>query len=126
MAPMPSEYRDARAAVCRFCGQPPRPGQYRAPGPQGPICTDCLEAGLMLVRDGQTRLSRGGTGLAYVRSATADACEFCGRRERRTFLGFRRSLPRMSCAQVGGIICADCLNHGGELINQAVRQRTSR
>jgi hypothetical protein len=123
---MVSEHRDARSALCRFCDRPPRPGQYRAPGPHGPICTDCLEAGLLLVHDGQARLSRGGTGLACLRSANAAACEFCGRSERRTFLGFRRSLPRMTCAQVGAVICADCLNRGGELINQAVRQRTSR
>jgi hypothetical protein len=122
---MVSEHRSGRATLCRFCGRPPLPGQYRAPGPHGPICTDCLEAGLLLVHDGQARRSRGGTGLALLRSTTAEACEFCGRRERRSFFGFRRPLARMSCAQEGAVICADCLNRGGELINQALRQRTS-
>ncbi|HJQ48033.1 MAG TPA: hypothetical protein VJ870_17195 [Amycolatopsis sp.] len=120
---MTSEQINGRGAVCRFCGRPPRPGQHRAPGPQGPICTDCLEAGLVLVRDGRERRSLGGTGLARVTSITDDACEFCGRRDRRNFLGFHRPLARMSCAQAHATICADCLNRGGELINKYLRQR---
>jgi hypothetical protein len=99
------------------------PGQHRVPGPSGPICTDCLEAGLMLVRDGRERRSLGGTGLARLTSAADDACEFCGRRERRTFLGRHRSLPRMRNMQAGAVICGDCLNRGGELINHVLRQR---
>ena len=77
----------------------------------------------MLVRDGRERRSLGGTGLARVTSITDDACEFCGRRDRRNFLGFHRPLARMSCAQAHATICADCLNRGGELINKYLRQR---
>ena len=77
----------------------------------------------MLVRDGRERRSLGGTGLARLTAVTEDACEFCGRRERRSFLGFHRTLPRMSCAQENAVICADCLNRGGELINKFLRQR---
>jgi hypothetical protein len=110
---------------CRFCDRLPEPGQHRAPGPRGPICADCLEEGLMLVRDGQERISRGGTGLALAASATGQACEFCGRSERRTFFGFRRPLARMSCRQRGSVICADCLNRGGDLLNRVSRERTT-
>src|SRR6187399_2399451 len=100
---------------CRFCGRLPGPGQHRAPGPRGPICADCLETGLFLVRDGQERVSRGGTVLAL--APVTVACEFCGRIERRTFFGRRRPLARMTCAERGSVICADCLNRGGDLLN---------
>ncbi|GLY66567.1 hypothetical protein [Amycolatopsis taiwanensis] len=109
---------------CRFCDRPPRPGQYRAPGPRGPICVDCLEAGLQLVHDGQARVSLGGTHLALAASPGEQACEFCGRSERRSFLGLRRALARMSCPQRGSVICADCLDRGGDLLNRVARERT--
>ncbi|HKS49185.1 MAG TPA: hypothetical protein VJT49_29565 [Amycolatopsis sp.] len=107
---------------CRFCDRLPAPGQRRAPGPRGPICADCLETGLLLVNDRRERVSPGGTGLALVISPAAQACEFCGRSERRTFFGFRRPLARMSCTQQGSVICADCLNRGGDLLNWVSRQ----
>lgn len=110
---------------CRFCDRAPEPGQHRAPGPRGPICIDCLEAGLRLVRDGHERVSRGGTALALMISPAQAACEFCGRGERRTFFGFRRPLARMSCAEHGAVICADCLNRGGDLLNRVSRERTA-
>lgn len=75
------------------------------------------------MRDGRERRSLGGTGLARLTAVSDDACEFCGRRERRSFLGFHRRLARMSCPQAQAVICADCLNRGGELINKFLRQR---
>ncbi len=91
------------------------------PGPDGPICASCIAAGLKLVHDGQARPSRGETVLVRVTSRDDEACEFCERRERYTFLGFRRSLARMKCPELGAVICADCLDHGGDLINKAYR-----
>ena len=91
------------------------------PGPEGPICTDCLETGLQLARDGHARPSQGGTNLLRVNSTSDSACEFCGRRERTTFLGFHRPLARMSCPEIGSVICVDCLDHGGDVINKALR-----
>jgi hypothetical protein len=108
---------------CRFCGRLPEPGQHRAPGPRGPICADCLEDGLLLVRDGRERISHGGTALAL--APAARACEFCDRTERRTFLGRRRPLMRMGCAERGSVICADCLERGGDLLNRISRERTT-
>ena len=108
---------------CRFCDRLPERGLHRAPGPRGPICADCLETGLVLVRDARERVSRGGTGLSLLVSAEAKACEFCCRSERRTFFGFRRPLSRMTCAEQGSVICADCLNRGGDLLNRVSRER---
>lgn len=92
------------------------------PGPAGPICTDCVQAGLRLVHDGVLRTSEGGSVLAPVRSLAAYVCEYCGRREHRTFLGFRRPLARMSCEQFGAVICVDCLDRAGDLLNSAYRR----
>ncbi|MFD4190388.1 hypothetical protein [Amycolatopsis thermoflava] len=105
---------------CRFCDTPPAAGERRVPGPAGPICARCVETGLGLVRDGQPRTSRGGTDLERLRSG-GEPCEFCDRTDRRTFLGFTRSLPRMRCAQTGAVICDDCLDRSGNLLNQALR-----
>lgn len=123
---MTNDHVDARLARCRFCGRRPAPGEFRAPGPHGPICPDCLEAGLLLVRDRQPRRSLGGSALRFSSDPAGQACEFCGRRERRTFLGLHRPLRRMNTSEGDAVICADCLDRGGELINQAVRQRSSR
>lgn len=110
-------------APCRFCGRRPAPREHRIPGPIGPVCADCVEAGLAVVRDGRARVSRGGTGLRVEAPHSGVLCEFCGRDERRTFFGFRRALGRMSCLENGAVICADCLDHGADLINRAVRHR---
>ena len=107
---------------CRFCGRAPAPGQLRAPGPVGPICADCLTAGLKLTRDRDEQVSSGGTALVEIHAITGNVCEYCGRRERRTFLGGHRPLSRMHCAQSDATICVDCLNQGGDLINRAGRR----
>ncbi|KAA9166364.1 hypothetical protein FPZ12_002030 [Amycolatopsis acidicola] len=117
---------NGRGAACRFCGRKSGPGEHRAPGPLGPICPSCLEAGLALVRDGRERRSRGGTSLVRVVSAGSDACEFCDRSVRRSFFGRHRPLPRMSCTQGHAVICRDCLDRGGELLNHVLRQRIPR
>jgi hypothetical protein len=78
--------------------------------------------GLRLVRDGEARPSPGATSLLCVRSTGEAACEFCGRDERMTFFGRHRPLSRMRCVELGSVICADCLDHGGELINTALRR----
>lgn len=106
---------------CRFCDVPPAAGERRVPGPAGPICARCVEAGLGLVRDGHARVSRGGTDLERMRSAEDAPCEFCDRIDRRTFLGFHRALPRMHCPQTDAVICDDCLDRSGNLLNQALR-----
>jgi len=110
-----------RTAPCRFCGRRPGSGQRRMPGPVGPICVDCVQLGLWLVSDGQERSSEGGTALVRISALTASVCEYCGRRERRTFLGFRRPLTRMRCVQSDAVICVDCLDNAGELINRSYR-----
>ncbi|HVV07683.1 hypothetical protein [Amycolatopsis sp.] len=117
---------NGQGAACRFCGRAPTPGEYRAPGPLGPICPSCLEAGLALVRDGRERRSRGGTVLVRVITPEDDACEFCERSVRRGFFGRHRPLPRMSCTQAHAVICRDCLDRGGELLNHVLRQRIPR
>lgn len=91
-------------------------------GPLGPICADCISVGLHLVRDGQQRQDPAGASLVRLRSAEQPPCEFCGRRDRRTFLGFQRSLARMNHVEVGSVICVDCLNKAGDLINQTARR----
>lgn len=111
-----------RSQPCRFCGRGASATDHRIPGPYGPVCAGCLETGLQLVRDGQPRPGPVGAELVRVRSVDDAACEFCGRRQRHSFLGFRRPLARMSCPQVGAVICVDCLDHGGDLINQALRR----
>jgi hypothetical protein len=83
-----------------------------------------LEAGLQLVHDGLARVSHGGTSLALAVSPVEQACEFCDRSERRTFFGFRRTLPRMSYPRRGSVICVDCLNRGGDLLNRVGREGT--
>ncbi|GLY37294.1 hypothetical protein Amsp01_033180 [Amycolatopsis sp. NBRC 101858] len=103
---------------CRFCGTVHGP---RVPGKAGPICVDCVRAGLRVVRDGADRETGSGDVLAAVTSPLAAVCEFCGRRERRTFLGLRRPLLRVDCAARDAVICADCLDHAGDVLNLALR-----
>jgi hypothetical protein len=103
---------------CRFCGTVRGP---RVPGKAGPICVDCVRAGLRVARDGADRETPGGDVLAAVTSPLAAVCEFCGRRERRTFLGLRRPLLRVTCAQRDAVICVDCLDHAGDVLNLALR-----
>ncbi|WP_328454658.1 MULTISPECIES: hypothetical protein [unclassified Amycolatopsis] len=109
-------------APCRFCGRPPRPRDHRVPGPSGPICVDCVQAGLWVIRDGGERPNEAGETLEAVSSPQAPVCEFCSRRERRTFLGFRRPLVRVRCAPRDAVICGDCLDHAGDALNLALRQ----
>jgi hypothetical protein len=110
-----------RRACCRFCGRPPNHGRPRLPGRHGPICLDCLQAGLYVVADGEARASGNGTDLVALRTTVEAVCDFCGRGERESFLGFRRALARMQCRQLGSVICADCLDRGGDLLNEALR-----
>lgn len=112
---------NAPSAPCRFCERPGDEGGYRAPGPLGPICPDCLETGGMLCQDGQERYL-GELRLARLVTAPGAACEFCGRSERRHFLR-RRPLPRMRCVQGEAVICADCLTLGSRLLAHVSRAR---
>ncbi|MEV6878512.1 hypothetical protein [Amycolatopsis sp. NPDC051128] len=105
--------------ACRFCGGRRDP---RVPGRNGPICVECVRAGLRVVRDGADRETGTGDVLAAVTSPLAAVCGFCGRRERRTFLGLRRPLLRVSCAARDAVICADCLDHAGDALNVALRR----
>lgn len=109
-----------RFAPCRFCGRGPRPGLPRVPGRDGPICLDCVQAGLWLVHDGEARASAGGPALIRLPASDDAACQDCGRRERRTFLGRHRPLARMH-SDSGAVICADCLDEAGTAINLAAR-----
>ncbi|MEA5361517.1 hypothetical protein VA596_18380 [Amycolatopsis sp., V23-08] len=106
---------------CRFCGRLPRSGAPRVPGPAGPICLDCVRAGLRVVGDGEERTNEAGERLDAVSDLQAPVCEFCGRRERRTFLGFRRPLVRLRCAPRDAVICVDCLDSAGDALNLALR-----
>lgn len=106
---------------CRFCGRLPRPGEPRVPGPAGPICVGCVQAGLRVMGDGAERPNEVGEVLAAVSAPQAPVCEFCGRRERRTFLGFRRPLPRVRCVARDAVICGDCLDRAGDALNLALR-----
>ncbi|MFD5247746.1 hypothetical protein ACFWIW_24635 [Amycolatopsis sp. NPDC058340] len=56
-----------------------------------------------------------------VSSSGAYACEYCGRHERRSFLGFRRPLLRMTTSQFGAVICVECLDRAGDLLNRSYR-----
>ena len=106
-------------APCHFCGQAPKPGQHRVSGPQGPICADCIESGLWLAASRKHEVD----GEQLVRLDTADdgECEFCERQARLSFLGFRRKLTRVRAPGSGAVVCADCLDWAGDLINRAVR-----
>lgn len=104
---------------CRFCGRLPVQGLPRAPGPVGPICADCLTAGLTLIRRGPTGEP---AALAALASSSEVVCEYCGRWERRTFLGRHKSLKRLTGGAEHAVICADCLDRGGDLINRAARR----
>lgn len=103
---------------CRFCGSVRGP---RVPGKAGPICLDCVRTGIRVAGDGVDRETTSGDVLAAVTSPLAAVCGSCGRRERRTFLGLRRPLLRVSCAQRDAVICADCLDHAGDVLNVALR-----
>jgi hypothetical protein len=115
----PSDSRNPRS--CLFCRRVPGPGQHRMPGRRGPICVECVQAGLYVVADGMARASSGGTDLVPLRAEAELACDFCGRGERPAFLGFRRALVRMRCTQSGSVICVDCLDRGGDLFNEVLR-----
>jgi len=86
-----------------------------------PICVDCVRTELRITRDGADRESGAGDVLAAVTSPLAAVCDFCGRRERRTFLGLRRPLLRVDCAARDAVICVDCLDHAGDVLNVALR-----
>ncbi|MTD56473.1 hypothetical protein GKO32_21205 [Amycolatopsis sp. RM579] len=106
---------NARTALCRFCDRPGAKGRYRAPGPVGPICRECLDAGRDLCRDGKERLL-GGLNLARLVTAPGIPCEFCDRDERRPWLRHAQPLPRMRRVPGDSVICADCLDRGEQLL----------
>lgn len=110
-----TEAINGRSAPCRFCDRPGAEGRHRAPGPLGPICPDCLDAGRQLCQDGQERILAE-LKLARLVTALSLPCEFCGRSERHTLLRRGRPLPRMRCVQTKAVICADCLARGGQLL----------
>jgi hypothetical protein len=115
---------NGRSAPCRFCDRPGAEGRHRAPGPLGPICPDCLDAGSKLCQDGHERML-GEMKLARLLTAPSVPCEFCGRSERRTLLRRVRPLPRMRCVQGEAVICADCLTRGSQLLAYFFRVRRS-
>lgn len=88
-------------------------------GPEGAICADCIEVGLYLALRGRSRPPRE---FALERLARRDqqCCEFCGRREQWRWLGSHHALPKVVCRESGAVICADCLNRNGELLNRAI------
>lgn len=105
---------------CRFCGRMPKPGQHRVSGPHGPICSDCIEIGLSVTGTRKPHDVDGGH-LRRLGSKDSDVCEFCDRGVRLSFLGFRRPLSKARAAESGAVICADCLDWAGTLINRAIR-----
>lgn len=105
--------------VCRFCGRPAVRGEYRAPGPRGPICPDCLHAGALVCRDGQERF----LGEVRLVATSSSECEFCGRDGRRRGLGRRRALPRVRPADGDAVICVDCLTTGTRLLQHVLQMR---
>lgn len=107
---------NGRSAPCRFCDRPGAEGHHRAPGPLGPICPECLDAGRNLCQDGQDRILAE-LKLARLTTAPSVPCEFCGRSQRRTLLRRGRPLPRMRCVQTEAVICADCLARGRQLLD---------
>lgn len=105
---------------CAFCGRARRQAGYLVLSEHGNICADCIELGLQVARDGQARESAGDTELTRLRSADDPACDLCGRSMRLSFLGFRRTLARMTCARFGSVMCLDCLDSRGDLVNSSV------
>lgn len=105
---------------CRYCGREPESGQHRVPGPSGPICARCTEDGLALATAGR-HAPELDTRLALVSAKDDAPCEFCERGIRRTFLGFARPLVRVRGNADGAVICADCLDRAGDLLNKAIR-----
>ncbi|WP_236792444.1 hypothetical protein [Amycolatopsis sp. GM8] len=105
---------NTRTALCRFCDRPGAEGLHRAPGPFGPICPDCLDAGRELCRDGRERVL--GVNLARLVTAPGIRCEFCDRDERHALLWHARPLPRMRRLPGESVICADCLARGAQLL----------
>lgn len=120
---MASEAGGSGDLRCRFCG---RSGSRQRPlvsGPLGPICAGCVETGLALVRAGGEHPGNGAGRLVRLRGADEVPCEFCERAMRLSFFGFRRPLSRMACMTTGAVVCADCLEQKGKLINNTIGGR---
>ena len=118
--PEPVSRSGSRPGACRFCGQAPTRCQHRVPGPRGPICAECVEAGLYLTMRGRTRPSDRAITVDRLARGDHERCEFCRRWCRGSFLGIHRKLCRVICPNTGAVICADCLDTGGELLNRAI------
>jgi hypothetical protein len=108
---------------CAFCGRSRRQVSYLVVADEVGICASCIEVGLLVARDQKPRQSEGGTEFTGLRSATDPPCDLCGRSVRLSFLGFRRTLRRMVCTETGSVMCLDCLDHRGDLVNEAAAKR---
>lgn len=109
----------SRTGPCRFCARPPRREEHRVTGPSGAICADCIEVGLYLALRGRARPPRE-LGLERLAHRDPRSCEFCGRRTQWRWLGSHHALAKVACPDTGAVICADCLNRNGELLNRAI------
>lgn len=119
--PPPPGDQGAGSDLCRFCGQARSRAKHRVPGPAGPICADCIEAGLHVVAHGEPGPGHEESSLVLRGSGTDTACEFCERSHRYTFLGRRKGLTRVVFPVNGAVICHDCLDRSGDLLNRAIR-----
>ncbi|MDV6012187.1 hypothetical protein [Haloechinothrix sp. LS1_15] len=108
--------------VCRYCARTRSTQQHRAPMPAGPICADCIEAGLFVASHGTPGLPEENSPPARLERHDTTDCESCGRHARETFLGFRqRKLVRVVFPRNGAVLCVECLDSSGDLINRAIR-----
>ncbi|MBA0128199.1 hypothetical protein H0B56_21860 [Haloechinothrix sp. YIM 98757] len=109
-------------ALCQLCARAESARQHRAPGPSGPICASCIEAGLHAVSSGADEGAADDALPVRLGRHDTTACESCERSSRDSFLGFRRrSLARVTFPRSGTVLCAECLDSSGDLINRAVR-----
>lgn len=108
---------------CAFCGRSRRQVSYLVVADEASICASCIEVGLLVARDGKPRRSESGTEFTGLRSATDPPCDLCGRSVRLSFFGFRRTLRRMTCTETGSVMCLDCLDHRGDLVNKSAARR---
>lgn len=108
---------------CAFCGRSRSGVGYLVVAEQVNICASCIELGLQVVRDGQARITEGGTELTVLPPGEGPECDLCGRTVRLSFLGFRRKLSRMTCEKRGSVMCFECLDRRGDLVNSAASNR---
>lgn len=105
---------------CPFCDRPKNRGQRRVPGVAGTLCVNCIQVGLRIVTGSAQAEDHG---LIRLAAATDPACQFCRREQRRTFIGLHRRLERICRSRRGVVVCADCLDEAGNVVNDAVAAR---